>query len=351
MRLTDFVIPVCCAGLFWSAAVQSADRYDPAPHLTYVDVQYVEVARYRPIDGVIEAVNESTVSARTEGVVKAIHFDVNDYVPAGSVIIELDDASQRASLKFAQGALKEAETQLTDAQKQYQRINNLHSRQAISQADFDRASAAFAGAKARVDSARANVEQAQLMLDFTRIKAPYAGVVKARQVSVGEKVMPGTPLMSGLSLDELRVVADLPQSDYFWIRHRMEAQIELPDRQRMAAGPPVFFPYLDQHTHGLRFRLPFRPPDDSGLMPGMLVKVFVPREPEPQIRVPVEALISRSEVDAVYVLDTMERPRLRIVRPGYRDEQTVQIVSGLQPGERVVSKAADAQIWLSREKP
>ncbi|HAS76822.1 MAG TPA: efflux transporter periplasmic adaptor subunit, partial [Marinobacter adhaerens] len=180
------------------------------------------------LDGVIEAVQQSTVSAQTSGTVRSLPFDVDDSVAAGDLIVQLEDSEQRSRLRQAEAGLEEAEAALADAGQRFERIEAVHERGLVSRQEFDQARNNLAAARARVERARASVSEAQEQLSYTRVLAPYGGILTERHVEVGEAVNPGQPLLSGLSLEQLRVVVDLPQK-----------YAELARMERQAPGTPA----------------------------------------------------------------------------------------------------------------
>ena len=91
------------------------------------------------LDGVIEAVQQSTVSAQTSGTVVELPFDVDDSVAAGDLIVRLEDSEQQARLNQAEAGLQEARSGLEDARQQYQRIEAIHERGLVSRQEFDQA--------------------------------------------------------------------------------------------------------------------------------------------------------------------------------------------------------------------
>lgn len=287
------------------------------------------------LDGVIEAVQQSTVSAQTSGTVQRLPFDVDDSVVAGDLIVQLEDSEQRSRLNQAQAGLEEAEAALLDAQQHFQRIEAVHERGLVSRQEFDQARNNLTAARARVERASAGVSQAQEQLSYTRVVAPYGGILTERHVEVGESVNPGQPLLSGLSLEQLRVVVDLPQKYAELARTERRARVTLADGRVLETGEMTFYPYANPQTHTFRLRMQLSEPDGS-LFPGMLVKVGVPVASREALWVPVSSLIHRSELRAVFVLDEQNRPRLRQVRTGIRDNGRLEILAGVSAGERVV---------------
>ncbi|ERS88145.1 AcrA [Marinobacter sp. EVN1] len=292
------------------------------------------------LDGVIEAVQQSTVSAQTSGTVVELPFDVDDSVAAGDLIVRLEDSEQQARLNQAEAGLQEARSGLEDARQQYQRIEAIHERGLVSRQEFDQARNNLSAAQARVERAEATVAEARKQLDYTRIIAPYGGILTERHVELGESVSPGQPLLSGLSLEQLRVVVDLPQKYADVARSQRQATVTLPDGRVLETGEMTFYPYANPQTHTFRLRMRLSEPNGS-LFPGMLVKVSVPVASRKALWVPASSLIQRSELRAVFVLDNQDQPRLRQVRTGMRDNGRLEILAGLSEGERVVSNPAE----------
>lgn len=292
------------------------------------------------LDGVIEAVQQSTVSAQTSGTVQKLPYDVDDSVAAGDLIVQLEDSEQRSRLRQARAGLEEAEAALTDAQQQFRRIEAVHERGLVSGQEFDQARNSLTAARARVERASGEVAVAQEQLSYTRIEAPYSGIVTERHVELGETVSPGQPLLSGLSLEQLRVVVDLPQMYVETARNERQARVTLTDGQVLETGDMTFYPYADPQTHTFRVRMRLDEPGGS-LFPGMLVKVGVPVASREALWVPASSLIHRSELRAVFVLNDQDQPRLRQVRTGIRDNGSLEILAGLSEGERVVTNPSE----------
>ncbi|MDO6443304.1 MULTISPECIES: efflux RND transporter periplasmic adaptor subunit [unclassified Marinobacter] len=300
-----------------------------------VPVELGDLQETLVLDGVIEAVQQSTVSAQTSGTVEKLPFDVDDSVVAGDLIVQLEGSEQRSRVTQAQGGRDEARAAFANAQQQFARVEAVHERGLVSRQEFDQAQNNLAGAKARLERAEAALAEAREQLSYTRITAPYGGILTERHVEIGESVSPGQPLLSGLSLEQLRVVVDLPQQYADLARRERQAQVTLADGRVLETGEITFYPYANPATHTFRLRMRLSEPNGS-LFPGMLVKVGVPVATRNALWIPVSSLVRRSELRAVFVLDDQERPRLRQVRVGTEQDGRLEILAGLSQGERVV---------------
>lgn len=317
-----------------------------AQALETLEVQRAPLTESIQLDGVIEAVRQATVSAQTSGQVRRVHFDVDDAVAPGQVIIELNDTEQQARLKQAEAGLREAQAGLQDARQNFARIEGIYQRQLASQAQLDQARNQLNAAEARKNRAQAAVAEARQQLEYTRVVAPYGGIVTERHVEEGASVNPGQPLLSGISLEELRVVVALPQRYTASAREKREARVTLDTGRVLETDSMIFYPYADPATHTFRVRMNLKN-TEGDLFPGMLVKVSLPVAERTALWIPAQALVQRGELRAVYVLDAREQPRLRQVRVGSRDGERLEILSGLSEGETLVINPAEALAVLA----
>jgi RND family efflux transporter MFP subunit len=219
----------------------------------------------------------------------------------------------------------------------------------ISQAVLDKASANLKAAKARADSAQANLAQAEEQLGYTVVRAPYNGVVVERHVEPGESVAPGQPIMTGYALGQLRVSANVPQSVIGGLRtHELARVVLLEDDRSVEVTRITIHPFANPQNHSFPVRLDL-PEMHEDLFPGMLVKVGLKIGVTERLLLPQKALVSRSEVNAVYVLDAAGRLSFRQVRPGNRVGDQVEILAGLGEGEIIALDPVRAGIEHKRQ--
>lgn len=331
---TVAVIAVLLAGCGHGAAGPSAVA---DPHLALAAAQVVEAAHEQAFDGVLEAVNQSTVSAQASGRIVELPVDVNTAVRKGDVLARLRDAEPRARLDAAQAALKEA-------QAEYGRVKEVYDKKLLAQAQMDRATAGRDAAQAAVDSAREQEEHAL-------VRAPFAGIVTARPVQLGELAAPGTPIVTLLSLDRLRAVVDVPQQFVTALRGNPAARVIFPDGAAAKAAGVVFFPYADERTHSFRARVEIPAAGPHDVYPGELVKVAFTTGTAPVLAVARDALAWRGEVSGLYVEDAQHRLWFRAVRAGAAlPDGRIEIVSGLAAGEQVAADPVAAADALRRQE-
>lgn len=330
-------------GLLVASSVQA--------EMATVTVSRESVEREVRFDGVVDAVNRSTVAAQTSGRVMDLPYDVGDEVPPGAVIVRLTSAGQAAQFEAADGAVAEARARLTEARANFQRAQDIYEQKLIAKAEFDQVAANFRAAQARLDSTEAARRQAREDLDYTLVKAPYGGIVENRLVQLGESVAPGTPLMTGLSLDQLRVLVDVPQQHIQALRTHRQARLLLSDGEFLAAERINFPPAANPAAHSFQLRVDL-PPGDHGLFPGMLVKLAFVSGQEDRLLLPPAAVVRRGELTAAYVREADGRISLRLLRLGSPlADGRVPVESGLDAGETVLLDALSAARAYQQQAP
>lgn len=336
--------------LLLMSMIAIATIMQPVAALESKKVQLIEVPRDFLLDGIVEAVNKSTIAAQTGGQIEEINFDIDDFVEKGQVIIRLKDSQQQAAVTTAEANLKQAVAALKDAQDTFDRASKVVGKGAISEADMDSISATLDSARAAKEAADAGVRQAREQLGYTRVTAPYTGIVTERHVELGEIAAPGSPLMSGISLEEMRVNVDVPQSLIPIIRKNPKAYVIDENGLPIVATKATIFPYADQSSNTFRVRLDL-PAGDSGFFPGMYVKTGFIIGREKILVVPESAVVNRSEVTGIYVVNEKTgKVSLRYIRTGRRvQDGNISILSGLNPGESIALDPVEAGVAAKQE--
>jgi RND family efflux transporter MFP subunit len=222
-------------------------------------------------------------------------------------------------------------------------MQELLQKKLVSQSEFDKA-------QAGVKAANAGLEQAQEQLEYTVVRAPYSGIVVKRHVEPGESVNPGKPLMTGLSLESLRAVANVPQPHIEAVRRLQRARVLLPEDRGSVEGKKLTIsPFADTASHTFKVRVDL-PEGRHGVYPGMFVKAAFVTGEEQRLTVPAAAVVHRSEVTAVYVLkgDAISFRHIRIGRS--LEGNRIQVLSGLDAGEEVALEPIRAGVVLKGKR-
>lgn len=322
----------------------------PASSLVTAPAQALSAAGRSSLDGVVEAVRQTTLAAQVPGAVVALGVKVGDRVQAGQLLLRIDarGADQGAAASDAQ--VQAARAALDVATRDYTRQQKLRDKQYISQGALDQAEAQFKATRAQVAAQLAQAGAARTQTGLHTVRAPYAGVVSEVPVQLGDMAMPGRALVTLYDPAALRVTAAVPQSALgaSALLSAEAVRLELPGlpgvQQWPAAARVQLLPTVDAATHTQQLRVEL-PAGLAGVVPGMFARVWLPvaqagagsaAAPGQRVTVPLGAIVRRAEMTGLYVQGDAGRPLLRQVRLGRVDEGRVEVLSGVAPGEPVV---------------
>jgi RND family efflux transporter MFP subunit len=285
------------------------------------------------LDATIEAIDQATLAAQTSGRIVKINFDTNDYVKEGDVLLEITNKEQGAKLAASEAEVLRAKASYKEARLTYNRFKKLFPKGAISKGDLDKAEASARSSKQQINSAEAYLIAAKESLKYTIVRAPFSGIVTERLVEQGETVSPGHPLFSGLSLDRLRAVSEVPQRYLEALRNAQDIYISLHDGSTLVAEKTTLFNYAINQSHSFKVRLDL-PKTDFLLLPGMWVKVKFSNGTRSAILVPTSSILTKNELTAVY-LDHDGKAVLTQVRLGRQQGDYVEVLAGLIDGDKI----------------
>jgi RND family efflux transporter MFP subunit len=298
-------------------------------------------------EGLVEAVRQATLGAQVAGRITELAVKAGDPVRAGQVLARIDARTAEQAVAASRSQVAEAEANLANARRRHDRNVNLFAQKFVSQAAVDQSEAELKAAQAQVDSLKANAVQASAAQTFTTITAPFAGVVGATHVELGDMAQPGRQLVTVFDPKDLRVTATLPQASLAKVRLGEPVAIELSGRAGTVKATRVtVIPLADARTHSTRVRLDLPPTD--GVLPGQFARAWFVTGTTRALAIPASALLKRGEVTAVYVVDRDGRALLRQVRAGEPVAGgMVEILAGLAGGERIAQNPVQAGMAAS----
>jgi membrane fusion protein, multidrug efflux system len=332
----------CAAALSVSLVCQAAG----AGNLAAVTAERAPLGAQVAYDGVVEAVRQTVIAAQVSGAVVEIKAKAGERVAAGQVLMRLDARAAQQNAAASDAQVRAARAAQDVAAKELTRQHQLAADRFISAAALDRAEAEFNAAQAQAAAQMAQAGAVRTQSGFFVVRAPYAGIVSEVPVMQGEMAMPGRALLTLFDPVALRVSAAVPQSVAASLGDGRAVRAEIPALSNAAQRlhTPVrvqVLPAADLATHTLTLRVDLAP-HLAGAMPGQFARVWLPATGSALSPwVPAQAIVRRAEMTGLYVLDGKGRPLLRQVRLGRSDGSRVEVLSGLNAGEQVVT---DAQV-------
>jgi RND family efflux transporter MFP subunit len=326
------------------------------------------------VSGAFKPFQDIDVHAKVAGYIKVIHVDVGDHVKEGQTLAVLEipelaaelagtDAAVRAAqeqIRRAQGDLNRAESTHTAAHSAYHRLKQASDTQPglVAQQEVDDWQAKDLGAEAQVASAEAELSGAKQQLeeaqdkqkqyaalsDYTRITAPFAGVITIRYADTGSLIAAGTasstqsmPVVRLAQISVLRLVLQIPESVAPQIHVGGSIKVHVQALNQDFEGKVSrFADSLDQQTRTMETEVDFQN-SDGKLMPGMFCEAyFVHDKKKNVITVPMEAVSRNGDQATVFVVDSQNVVGIRPVKLGQESSTQIEVLSGLAEGERVI---------------
>src|SRR5262245_46391772 len=342
------------ATLLLLAACGEEVHYVPPPpaKVTVMTPLKQEVTRYLEATGSTAAVNSASLVARVSGFLQSINYKDGDLVKQGDVLFVIEPEPYKLKLEQAQAAQASAEASLRQLEAEYQRQVDLSSRGIAAKATFETATANRDAGQAKLKQAQADTRQAEINLGYTEVRAPFDGIVTARQVSRGELVGANGPtqLATIVQTDPIYVNFNVSEQDVLRIRDeirrlgitphqikKVPVEVGLQNEEGYPHVGTVDYapPTLSQATGTLTVRGVLQNPKQI-LLPGLFVRVRVPEDPQESLLVPDVALGADQGGRYVLVADKDNLVEQRKVSVGQRVGDMRAIEKGLKPDDRVI---------------
>lgn len=327
---------LCALGLLVSLAA-GCKRHDeskaaaPALPTASVRVRTVEAQKHVAAEetvGTVRAKLEARLEAKVPGRILEMRAVPGQSVKAGELLVRLDVQEIRARLDQALAMQQQAASDL-------KRFTALLKSAAATQAEFD-------AVEARARVAEASVKEAQTMLGYADVLAPFDGVVTRKLADVGDLAAPGKPLVELEDPTHLRLEADIPEAIIGAVTLGKTMPVRVPNVDGELKGTvSEIAPKADPNSRTFRVKLDL--PPASGLRAGQFGRVVVPLAETSVLRAPAAAVVRRGQLQMVFVV-AGQHVEMRLVKPGKRVGDELEIASGLSSGERVVIENAAALV-------
>ncbi|MDP2005994.1 MAG: efflux RND transporter periplasmic adaptor subunit [Rubrivivax sp.] len=338
-------------GLALSAALLAVPAWAQAAELPTVTAQARSGAATLGFDGSVEAVRQTVVAAQVAGAIVQLEVKVGDSVRAGQLLMRIDARAAEQNAAAGDAQVRAARAALDVATKDFQRQQQLFQQNYISAAALDRADAAFKATQAQLQAQVAQAGAARTQSGLHVVSAPFAGVISEVPVQLGDMALPGRALVTLYDPAALRITAAVPQTVARQMVPGQLPRAELPGLPAAAAWVTPLrlqqLPTVDAATLSVQLRADL-PPALAGVVPGMFARLWLPvsgstgsvaagSAPAAGLSVPLQAVVRRAELTAVYVMAADGKPVLRQVRLGRTQGDRVEVLAGLMAGERVVT--------------
>lgn len=285
------------------------------------------IALFFETQGTLEAENEVDLISRVAGPVVELRAEQGDRVRKGDLLAKIDDREIRAELNVA-------EVRLSEAQQSYERVRKLHEQNLLSRDVYDQALAGY-------EAAQGERERLAVQLEYTRITAPFGGLMAERYVKLAEMVQNGSQLFRLVDFDPLLVPIRVPERELprLAVGQQARLQVEAFGERSFSAEVLRMSPVVDPASGTVEVTLKIE--GEGVLRPGMFASVFLEMDRRADaLVVPKAALALDSLGNTIYVVKDGAAQR-RDLQIGFRNEDLLEVLSGVEAGEPLVVVGQD----------
>lgn len=293
----------------------------PAVQVSVVEVQSGEHQAFEEVVGSIQSRQRAALEPKVSARIDRVPVVPGTVVETGTLLVQLDAREIQARLDQMTATLEQAENEL-------QRFTGLLAQDTVTRSEFD-------AVQARQRVALAAKVEAETMLGYTRITAPFSGVITRKWVEVGDLALPGRPLVVIEDPKALRLDADVPEALIENLQLGAELQVFVASLDHPIPGRvSEIAPAADPQSRTFLVKLDL--PPTPVLRLGQFGRVAVPVQATTSLRVPASAVLLRGQMELVFVIQD-GTARLRLVKTGKQLGSEVELVSGVESGERIVA--------------
>jgi RND family efflux transporter MFP subunit len=362
-RFETFAFAVGVAGL--AALAGCSESKPPAQPpaekvhgVALMQVQKATIPDTVEATGTVRAALSAQLATQVMGTITRVNVKEGDHVRRGEVLVSIDEAQQQAAYAGAKAGLQASQESIAAADADYalaestmKRYQMLFDKKSVSPQEYDEVKTRLAAAQARRDAAHAGrsqaeagVSQAGTAMSFTKVRAPFDGVVIAKLAEPGAMAAPGVPLLIVEDPSHFRLEAQVDESKIGAVKLGGNVPVTLDSLgdETLEGKVVQIVPAADpaSRTFTVKVDLPSNPQIRSGLFG----RVSFPRGQREAIEIPKSAVLSRGQMQAVYVVGSDQLASLRFVTLGAPSGDQVEVLSGLQNGDRIVSQPGDREL-------
>ncbi|HYM79466.1 MAG TPA: efflux RND transporter periplasmic adaptor subunit [Candidatus Dormibacteraeota bacterium] len=325
-------------------------------------VQQTSVPDLLEAVGTVRAGQTSDVASQMMGNIVEISAHEGDHVQRGQVLAVIDDSQPRAAVDRATAAelaarqqLVGADSDLVLAESTLKRYQTLFEKKSVSPQEFDEVKARQQSALARRDMAKSGQTQAQAALsqahtslDYTRIRAPFDGVVTEKKADSGTLASPGTPIFTVEDVRRYRLEATVNENDLRYVRigQQVSVAIDALDNMELRGRVGQIVPVADAASR--TFLVKIELPAETRLRSGLFGRARFSRGERQTLLIPRSAVVERGQLQGIYVLDQNQIASLRYITLGKPSGTEVEVLAGLENGERLVAKPGTVDLNSKR---
>lgn len=340
-RLLSIFMIFTVVGVACSSAEDDTDQQEEPIAVAVETASLTQKSATYQYSGTVASEHTVNLSTKIMGRVTQLDVEEGDYVQKGDVLVRIKDDNLQAQKNQVEANLLEAEAGLNNAETNYNRFKALYEQESATKKELDDITTKYEMAKAKVKALEGKLREINDMLDYTVLEAPFNGYVVAKRINEGDMAGPGQPLISFEKKDNMKVEITVPETQIARFNMGDEVSVDIKAAGLRNIKGTVSNVNPSGNRASRQFMVEIKLPemgDDSGVKSGMFAQVGLKSAGDSVVAVPQSAIIERGQLTGLFTLSSDSELILRWVRLGDEYEGNVEVLSGLAPGEKFVSK-------------
>lgn len=298
------------------------------------------------VSGQVSAVQTASISTRLMGTITKITVKPGDAVRKGQLLATISSNDIQAKREQTNAAIAEAEANVKNAQKDFERFTNLYNKQSASAKELDNVTLQYTAAKARLQAATQTRSEVNALMSYSSLTAPFDGTVTQRMADEGNMASPGMPLLIIEQNTQLQIAATVSEEVVGHIKKGDKAAVTVKSQNRTFDATVSEISSSSQLTGG-QYLVKFNIPETQKkeLFSGMYVNVFMPITTASiatgtRVMIPLSSVIQTDQLTGIYTISSSNTALLRWIRTGKTAGDKVEVLSGLSASEKFIVSAS-----------
>lgn len=301
-------------------------------------VQNNKNASFLSVSGKIQAEKSADLSTRMMGYVDKVHVNVGDKVIKGQLLVSLKNTDLQAKKAQVNANITQAKAAFINAEKNYNRFQNLYKSNSITQKEMDDMTASYQMAKAGLEAANQLKNEINAQFAYSNIIAPFGGIITRKNIENGDMASPGMPLISIENPSVFEVIAMVPETEISEIKNETKVRVLVKSINSLITGKVTEISASSKNTGG-QYLVKIKLEKSTGsILSGMFATVQFPskRKTNNMVLISKDALISNGQLHGVYTVSQSNKALLRWLRLGRTYGNQVEVLSGLSINESYI---------------
>ena len=340
-----------------NTSVQSAPL-ETVGNVAVIVAQHTSVPDWLEAVGTARAAQTSEIASQTMGNLVEVRAREGDRVQGGQVLATLDDTQPRAAVEQATAAVTAAQKEVSYAESEFalteatlKRYQKLYEKQTISPQEYDQIKTRHQSAEARLEMSRAGLAQAdaalvqaRTVLSYKQIRAPFAGVITEKRADAGTFASAGMVLFTIEDTRRYRLEVTVDESDLRLVRvaQTVSVLLDAVESGEFSGRVTQIVPAADPASRSFLVKIELA--GDSRLRSGLFGRAHFLRGERRALLIPQAAVVEHGQLRGVFVVDASHIAQLRYLTLGTASGQNVEVLSGLQDGERFIAAPGNREL-------